>query len=272
MARRSFLEKTLNGLHGAVERALWAEEIARRDGFLQRLDPRAKLLGMLALIVAAASSHSLQILFLLFILSLVLALRSRVSLRELALRVWLGAFFFGGIVALPALFLTPGAPLIHLPLVPWPITETGARNSVLLLARVETAATLATLLMVCTPWAHLLKALRALGVPVVGIVILGMTHRYIWVLVNTAHEIIEARRARLCGALPSHEKRRMAASSLGVLLGKSLHLSEEIYLAMISRGFRGEARTLDDFGFTLRDDAALACACVCSAGAWYWGR
>jgi energy-coupling factor transporter transmembrane protein EcfT len=101
------------------------------------------------------------------------------------------------------------------------------------------------------------------------VVILGMTHRYIWVLVNTAHEMIEARRARLCGALPPVEKRRLAASSLGVLLSKSLHLSEEIYLAMLSRGFRGEARTLDDFRFALRDWCALSGALLLAAGAMW---
>ena len=45
----------------------------------------------------------------------------------------------------------------------------------------------------------------------------------------------------------------MAGAAAGVLLNKSLQLSEEVYLAMQSRGFRGEAYTMDDFRMTRRD-------------------
>ncbi len=44
-----FFEKTLADITGMLEQTLFAEEIARQDGLLQSLDPRAKLLGALAL-------------------------------------------------------------------------------------------------------------------------------------------------------------------------------------------------------------------------------
>ena len=43
---------------------------------------------------------------------------------------------------------------------------------------------------------HVLKALRVLRVPVVVVVVLGMTYRYILLLLEIAHEMFEARRSR----------------------------------------------------------------------------
>ena len=39
----------------------------------------------------------------------------------------------------------------------------------------------------------------------------------------------------------------MTARTAGVLLSKSMDLSNDVYLAMQSRGFRGEVRILSDF-------------------------
>ena len=58
-------------------------------------------------------------------------------------------------------------------------------------------ATLAFLLILTTPWPYVLKAMRTLGVPVVVVAMLGMTHRYIFVLLQTATQMFEARRSRL---------------------------------------------------------------------------
>jgi hypothetical protein len=43
--RASFVERTIRGLAAAMERALYAEELAKADGLLQRLDPRVRYLG-----------------------------------------------------------------------------------------------------------------------------------------------------------------------------------------------------------------------------------
>jgi cobalt/nickel transport system permease protein len=44
-----------------------------------------------------------------------------------------------------------------------------------------------------------------------------------------------------------------------VLLSKSYHLSNDVHLAMQSRGFRGEVYLLDDFEIQLADWAWLMC-------------
>ena len=118
-------------------------------------------------------------------------------------------------------------------------------------------ATLAALLVLTTPWAQGLQALRVLRVPRVAVAILGMTHRYIYLLLGLARDYFEARRTRLVGRLDPAGRRQLAAGTAGVLLGRSLALSSEVYLAMQSRGFRGEAYLLQPPRFRGRDLAAL---------------
>ena len=56
-----------------------------------------------------------------------------------------------------------------------------------------------------------------------------------------------SRQSRVVGRMSTADERRVLAASAGALLGKSLHLSSEVYLAMQSRGFRGHPRTIDTF-------------------------
>jgi cobalt ECF transporter T component CbiQ len=270
--RKSFVERTINELAGALERALYAEELARSEGLLQRLDPRVKLVGLLALIVAAALSRNILVILGLFVVALALALLSRVPFRTLATRVWVGALLFTGMIALPAIFITPGAPIYRLPLLGWPITAQGLGSAAYLITRVETAATLALLLILCTPWTHVLKAMRVLRVPVVFVVILGMTFRYIFLMLEIARDMFESRQSRMVGELAGPERRRLAGASVGVLLSKTLQLSSDVYMAMQSRGFRGEVYTLDDFEMRQRDWLALAVFLLVAAAAAWLGR
>jgi energy-coupling factor transporter transmembrane protein EcfT len=69
--------------------------------------------------------------------------------------------------------------------------------------------------------------------------------------------MFESRQSRAVGVLSGSEQRKMAARTAGVLLSKSIELSQEVYLAMLSRGFRGEVRVLTDFRFKPRDYAGL---------------
>ncbi len=272
MKRAGFVEHTLENLYSAMDRALYAEAVAGGGGLLQSIDPRVKVLGLLGLILAAALAARLWVIAAILALAVTLAALSRLSVWALARSVWLGAFVFTGVIAVPALFLTPGAPAYRLPVLGWTVTEQGIRTAAYLLLRVQTAATLALLLVFTTRWAHVLKALRAIRAPIVFVVILGMTCRYILLMLETAHEMFESRKSRTVGDATGPERRRLAVSSAGVLLGKTLHLSGEVYLAMQARGFRGEVYVLDDFHMRNRDWAALALFAALFAAAVWAGR
>jgi len=268
----NFVERTLSSLVDAMEHALYAEELAKSNGLLQRLDPRIKLVGILALLVASTMAHRLWVIGAVFAVAVTLAVMSRVSLGILAKRAWIPIFMFTGVIALPAPFIIPGREVWRLPGVDWPVTAQGLASACYLVARVETAATLSVLLILCTPWNHVLKALQVLRVPVIFVVTLGMTYRYILLLLQTAHDMFESRRSRMVGRLEGAERRRVAVASAGVLMSKSLQLSGDVYGAMLSRGFRGEVHVLDDFQTSPRDWIMLAVFAALATCAFYFGR
>ena len=106
--RIGWLEKTVGGIAGSVERAIFTERHARSKGWLQRRDPRAKLAGFLAAVVAASLATSIVGLALLYAATLAAARASRVPFGFFVKRVWLGIPFFAGIVVVPAIFFVPG--------------------------------------------------------------------------------------------------------------------------------------------------------------------
>ncbi|HTS68428.1 MAG TPA: cobalt ECF transporter T component CbiQ [Terriglobia bacterium] len=268
----NFLERTLTGFLKAVEHALEAEELAKANGLLQRLDPRVKVVGILGLIFAAVISHKFWVIGAIFSLAIVLAGATRVPLGLLAKRVWVPVLLFSGIIALPAPFVVPGRVVWHLPWLGWPVTEQGLLSARYLVSRVETAATLSVLLILSTPWNHILKALRVLRIPAVLVVILGMAYRYIFLLLESAVDMLESRRSRMVGRLNGPDRRRLAAASVGVLMSRTLQLSGDVYGAMLARGFRGEVYVLDDFRVRALDWVMLGLLGAIAVAAFYYGR
>jgi cobalt/nickel transport system permease protein len=268
----NFLERTVSGFIAAIERALFAEGMARRRGLLQSLDPRIKAAGVLALILAAAFSRRLGVLGALFGVALLLAIASRVPLDLMARRLWIAVLLFTGVIALPAPFLTAGEVVGRVPLLHWAVTSQGLLSAGFLIVRVETMATLSVLVILTTPWSHVLKALRVFRVPVIFVVMLGTTYRYIFLLLQTAQDMLESRRSRWVGKLSGRETRRVAAGSVGVLLTKSLQLSDDVYGAMLSRGFQGEVYVLHDFRARLGDWIALGILLILAGAAVFLGR
>ncbi|HWR37384.1 MAG TPA: cobalt ECF transporter T component CbiQ [Clostridia bacterium] len=264
------METTLRSFSRALSRALVSEEVARSAGLLQALDPRARLAGMLALVVAVASARRIAIVAALFLIASALALLSRVPMKTLVLRVWVVVLGFTGLIALPALFTTPGNVVMRVAFLS--ITAQGLQTAGLLVLRVETAVTLTTTLVLCTPWTHILKALRCLRVPTEIIAMLAMTHRYVFLFIEVAQQMFESRQSRILGPLPGVEQRRLAARTAGVLMSKSIDLSNEVFLAMQSRGFRGEVHLLHDFEFRFRDAMAITAFAALAIVAIWLGR
>lgn len=272
--RRSenFVEKTIRGLLRVLRQALFAEETAQLPGLLQGLDARVKLVGILLLIFASVALHRLSVLAGLLAACVILAMASRIPVRVLATQVWIAVLAFTGAIALPAIFLTPGDALFRVPVLDWTASYQGLRSAAFLILRAETAATLAALLVLCTLWPQLLRALRWFRIPAVLVAIIGMTYRYLFLLTQTAEEMFEARQARLIGVLEPSDRRRLATASAGLLLAKSIQLSGEVHLAMQARGFRGDILLLDDPIPGPKDWIALAVLAGAAGVAIWLGR
>jgi cobalt/nickel transport system permease protein len=258
MSRTSagFAERSIHSLLDAVDYAARAEKRAETAGLMQAMDARLKLAGVLLVIVAVVTSRALLPIAAVFGGSVLLAIASGIRVRAIATTVWIPALLFTGAIALPSVFLV----------------QHGARSAAFLVLRSITCATLSALLVFSTPWPALLKGLRALRVPAIAVTILGMAYRYLFSTLDIARDMLESRRSRTVGPLSGAEQRRMAAGAAGVLLSRSVLLSREVHLAMLSRGFRGEAFTLANRPILPQDWAYFAGFTIAAASVFWVGR
>ena len=82
---------------------------------------------------------------------------------------------------------------------------------------------------------------------------LNMTHRYLFVLLRLIQDMYRARKSRTIHALSAVDERGWVASRIGVIFRKSIEMSNDIYLAMLSRGYHGEIIALERFRTTTID-------------------
>jgi cobalt ECF transporter T component CbiQ len=165
-----------------------------------------RLIGLFAPVLAVTLARRLTVVLALFLVALLIAVLSKVNIGTLARRVWLIVLSFTGVIALPAIFITPGHSIATFAGGSLHITAPGLTTAALLIARVETAVTFATLLVLCTPWAQVLRALDAFHLPPEVTAMLAMTHRYVFLLAETANQMLESRQSRTVGRFRlSHE-------------------------------------------------------------------
>ena len=213
----------------------------------------------ITVILAASLSGSIPVLLGLYAVILVVAAASRIPFDFFVKRVWLGIPLFAGIVVIPSIFFVPGPSLFELQLGPLIIAPSipGVIGAILFVIRVGVSVSLAVLLVLTTPWADLLKSLQAIRVPQVFILVLAMTYRYIFLFLHLANGMFEARKSRVVARTSGGEQRRWIAGSMGNLLNRSVKMSNDVYGAMVARGFTGTIRSLQAYRMRASDWAAL---------------
>jgi len=247
-----FLARNIAGFTQALESVLVTENLCRISGFMQSLDPRVKAVTLLIFIIFVGLAQDFPVLIAIFILALVLVLLSKIPVAFFLKRLFIFIPVFTAVIAIPAIFITPGTPLVIIA-GQAVITAQGARTAGLLIMRVVDSLSLGLLLIFTTPWTKFLVALRWLRLPSLIVDVLGMTYRYIFLLLHTTNSMLLARQSRTIGGFSGAENRRWLGRALATTMVKSQYLSEEVYLAMLSRGYQGEIRTLNELSLRSRD-------------------
>ncbi|MGE5391181.1 MAG: cobalt ECF transporter T component CbiQ [Deltaproteobacteria bacterium] len=256
-----FLTKNLRGLRQALLDDLLTERYARQDFWLQQLNPRLKLVGAISMILLVALTRSISLFFVLWVVSLFLMWSARLPVCSLQRRIW-GIFpMITLIAAVPAMFslFNPGVPLLELYRSASPhyllgirlpdqiyISQQGATAAMVLFLRVGLSITWGVMLVITTPSARLFKSLRVLQVPLLIVMVLEMTYRYLLLLIQISLEMFEARQMRTVGEITLRTRQWQVTSSIGALFIRSMELSDEVYQAMTARCYTGEAVSLDE--------------------------
>lgn len=250
----NFIEKTVLSIQNTFEDMFASDEIADKSGLMQSLDPRVKLLSTIFLIIITNFGNSLSYIAVMLVYSLILAALSKIPMKSYIARISVVSIVFTGIVLIPSLFnvVRSGKPLIYITGSLY-ITRDGALSALIFIMRSFVSLSFIYVLILSTKWVEILKALRYFKFPKIFSATLDISLRYITLFLDVASNMFLARKSRSVGKSKGKSERKFVASSMGNLLIKSEQLSDDVYNAMISRGYKGEYKTINDFKISRND-------------------
>ncbi len=263
---RSLARKTADSIAHAITEVLQNEELAARPGLLQRLDPRIKLLTLVLFAVTASLVHSVWVLVALIGVTSVLAAASRVGVGSFERKVWASAGLLAFLIAAPSAMqiFTPGPVVV--PLGAFSLTEPGLMGAATLTTRVVAAAGFALLVVWTMRWSDLLKALSAMRLPDVVVATLAMTQKQILTLLRTVEQVHLARESRTLTRGSARANRAWVTERMAFVVRKSMKTADDVYDAMLSRGFTGTMPSLVKLRLRPRDWAwSVASIVLCAA-------
>lgn len=221
---------------------------------VHHLDARVKLLLAVAYILTSALTPAGAWPIYLVLLAMVLAV-------ELLSEESIGFYFKRSLLALP--FVLAAAPLIFtMPGPAWftislggvhlQASLTGLERFLSVLVKSWISVQMAIVLTTTTPFPDLLRALRELRMPRLLVAVLGLMWRYLFVLADEVLRLSRARAARSGDAGDPAKKSgggviwraRVTGGMVGNLFLRAFERSDRIYVAMLSRGYDGEVRSL----------------------------
>jgi len=220
---------------------------------IHTLDARVKFVLAVAFIltVALAPIAAWPVYILLFALIVSVEILSELGVAYVLKRALLAIPFI--LAAFPVIFTIPGQVLFSFPLGPWTLSASlpGLERFVSIALKSWISMQAAIVLAAATNFPDLMVAMRAVRVPRLLVSIFGLMWRYLFVLADEAMRLMRARQARSgVSDRPELKSRgslvwraRVAGGMAGNLFLRAFERSDRIYVAMLSRGYDGEARS-----------------------------
>ena len=262
----NFVGRSLMGVLSFLKDSVFAEDYASRNGFLQGLDPRLKAVSFALFFITAIFLKRAELLILLYLICLALAVLSKINLGYFLKRTWVFIPLFSLFIAIPAIFsvFSPGKVIATLQLHYFQLTITreGLQAAVLFVLRVLVSVSYAVILSLTTRHTELLRVLCIFKIPQVFIMTLGMCYRYIYLFVEIIENTYLSIKSRTGGIAHYKKGQKIVAWNIAYLWQRSYVLSQEVYSAMLSRGYSGEPVILDSFKAKSGDWAWLFLAVI----------
>lgn len=271
----NFIERSIFKALSFFKESIFAEDYAAGNGFLQSIDPRIKTITFLLFLITVLLIRNILLLLILYLFCLLLTSFSKIRLRFFLKRTWFFMPIFSLFIALPALFSTfsPGEKLFDFRLlgIKLIITQPGFSGAILFVVRVITSVSFIILLGLVTRHTTLLRVLRIFRIPQVFVITLSMCYRYIYFFVEIVENTYLAIKSRVGGKVYYRKGQNIVALRIATLWQRSYRLNEEIYNAMLSRGYQGEPAVLDEFKNNVKDRLWLFFSIIISIFMVYLG-
>ncbi|NOT06062.1 MAG: cobalt ECF transporter T component CbiQ [Anaerolineales bacterium] len=250
------------------------------DSALHRLDPRIKVVVVIAFILSNAllpdgawTAFGLAWLFLFLANAL-----SDLGLGYTFKRSFIALPF--ALVAVTVLFSIPGKPLSQFHFMMWEftVTDAGLLRFVSIVIRSWLSVQAAILLVAVTRFPDLIHAFEHLRVPAILTTIIAFLYRYLFVLMDEVMRLLRARQSRSAAATGQRSgggvlwRARVSGHMAGQLFLRSYERSDRIYNAMLARGYVGQLLTLNPHELHGRDWAYAAVAFLFILAMQFVGR
>ncbi len=262
----NFIEQSITGTLSFLKESIFAEEYAAKQGFLQSIDPRIKVITFILFLTALLLAKSITLCVCLYTVCLALAYFSNIPMGFFLKRTWIFIPLFSFFIAIPAIFniFTPGDILFTAKIVGVKISVTcqGLFGATLFVIRVTASVSFAILLSLTTKHFVLLKVLRIFKIPPVFVMVLGMCYRYIYLFLEIVENTYLAIKSRVGTRLHYKKGQQIVAWNISSLWQRAYYLNEAVYNAMLSRGYVGEPALIDDFKTKTRDWIWLSLAAI----------
>lgn len=224
------------------------DSLSYNNTIIHRIDPRAKLVVTVVFIMAVVSfpKYALTGLIPFFSFPILMAYLAELPVGFLLRKLLIVSPF--------ALFIGIFNPFLDHEVMArlGSINITGGWISfVSVILRFVLTVSAALILIATTSFPGICNALDRLKVPRLFVIQLMFLYRFIFVLTEEALRMVRARRIRAVDQ--KHPSLKLFVQMLGLLFIRTLERAERIYLAMQSRGFEGEVRTLKKLRFTVGD-------------------
>ncbi|MHC4441135.1 MAG: cobalt ECF transporter T component CbiQ [Planctomycetota bacterium] len=231
----------------------YIDRFAYQDSLIHRLDPRAKIVAVLAYSIVLISLSKYVIPspgYLIF--PFVLLVLGGIPLRFVAKHILMVSPFIFCLVIFSPVFDKS----------PYPITESwevrgGWVTAVSIMVRFVLGMGALIGLVSTTRFGELVKGFEKLGVPRLLVAQLRFLYRYLFLLLDQAMHLRQARRARDAGRGPLSWRWRSSAGLVGVLFLRTLEQAEATHLAMEARGYEGTIHLLNPLRWRGRDGVFL---------------
>jgi cobalt/nickel transport system permease protein len=248
------------------------EPFTAGNSLIHRVDPRLKIIFAVLLSCVVAVAESLTTLFTGLTIALLLIVLARLDGRAVLKRLTV-VFGFMALIWVVLPFTYPGAPLAEMG--PLQISRPGVVLCLKITLKSVTILSILIALVATTTLSAIGNALHSLGIPGKLVYLMVMTYRYIFVIENEYQRLMRA--ARIRGFQPGtniHSYKTFAYLT-GMIFIRASTRAENVYHAMLCRGFKGQFHTLgpvapytQNRAFTVLTTAAL----VIILGLETWNR
>ncbi len=226
------------------------DKFAHLKSPLHSWDPRVKIVSISVLILSVVLLKDLRAAFLGLILAITLVSLCKIPFSFVFVHLRWVLFFIVALFVILSLTV-PGSIFVGLSFLG--VSREGFELSLLISLRAISAVLLIFPMLGTTRFDLSLKALQKLKVPDRLIQLLMFTYRYIFLFMNEEKRIFTAAASRGWIRKTNLSTLKTMGNLVGMLLVRSFDRTERVRDAMLSRGYSGRLKTLDDLTLCWKD-------------------